>query len=445
MNALARLRAPKALLAVWILLIIFTSSYWRLRAGEGAPTLDWLIATQLGLCTLAAVLAAPRMASLGGQPGVAGAIVGYLAAVAVTIPASVTPGVSLGYFVLLAAGMLSTLAIGGSSQSRDEVLAQELLLSVILGFCLLKDVILALTISQDDSNTGRLGMGLTSANSLSLLAAVVFLMSLGRSGRWLPRLALQCLCVLVIAMSESRGSAISLLVGLAVYAWMRTEDSTRRASVLKAGLICLGLSGVLMVSLLLWTYPSADRSAARDFSRNSGGQSMEELTTGRTDVWTTAVAILRNESLEHLLLGNGYGLSRIVLNEDNRDGQYYFKHAHDTVLESLIAVGLVGTAGLATLCAITLLVLLRGTGSRADPFVCRGTAVIWAIFATFPTEAYLSMKLSFMHFAFVFYLSALPLYRDALTASRLAQRERLPFLPASLEAREGSGSCTGAH
>ena len=369
------------------------------------PSVDWLIISQLAVCALGIGIAIPRLLLLKQRPACLWLIALYVGAIGVTLPSSVHPLVSMGYFVLLAGGILTTLAVVQQGDSHADFLGKEAFLAGVLIFCLLKDVAIAFSIGGE-SGSGRLGIA-DSANELSLLAAVVFIMQLGRRGHPNLRYALLGFCVVIVALAESRGSMVSLAIGAAVYFWKAADARQGRPIALKLAASSIVLAALFGGILLYSASFPGIQSAVRAVNRNEDTNSMESLTTGRTIVWNNALQILHTETLSPLVLGNGYGLSRLVLNQSNRPDDDYFPHAHNTILDSLVSVGIVGTIALGGLCCVALLAVAQRKKRSGHPISSRAAAVICAIIATFPTESYLSMKLSWMHIAFIFYLCIL--------------------------------------
>jgi len=397
-----RTSEPRLLLIVWALIIVFTGSFFRLRVEDQVPSVDWLIIIQLVVCALGIAIAMPQLLLLKRRPACLWFVALYVGAIGVTLPSSIHPLMSMGYFVLLAGGILTTLAVVQQGDSQADLLGKEAFLAGVLIFCLLKDVAIAFSIGGE-SGSGRLGIS-DSANELSLLAAVVFIMQLGRQRHPGLRYALLGFCLVVMALAESRGSMVSLLIGAAVYFWKAADARQERPIALKLAASSLVLAALFGGILLYSASFPGIRSAVRAVNRNEDTHSLESLTTGRTVIWDTALKILHTETLSPLILGNGYSLSRLVLNQNHRPDDPYFAHAHNTILDSLISVGIVGTVALAGLCCIALIAVARRKKRSAHPLSSRAAAVICAIIATFPTESYLSMKLSWMHIAFVFYL-----------------------------------------
>jgi|SRR5450759_1111759 len=412
---MSRTSEPKLLLIVWALIIVFTGSFFRLRVGDEVPSLDWLIMIQLAVCALGIAIAMPRLLLIKRRPAYVWLIVLYVGAIGITLPWSINPSVSTGYFVLLAGGILTTLALVQQSDSQADLLGKEAFLSGVLIFCLLKDVLIAFIIGGE-SESGRLGIG-DSANELSILAVVVFMMQLGRQRRPVLRYALQGFCLVVMVLAESRGSMISLVIGAAVYFWKAVDERRERQITLKLAASSLVLTALVGGIFLYLASFSGIQSAVRAFNRNEDTQSMEALSNGRTDVWNNALHILHKEPLLHFVVGNGYGLSRLVLNFDNGPNDDFFPHAHNTVLESLVSSGLVGTAALIMLTGCALIAAARRKDRSAHPLASRAAAVICSVITTFPTESYFSTKLSWMHIAFVFYLCILSTCRKTATDS----------------------------
>lgn len=397
-----RTREPRLLLILWALIIVFTGSFFRLRAGNDVPSLDWLIMIQFAVCALGTAFAMPRLLLLKRRSACIGWIVLYVGAIGITLPWSINPLVSTGYFALLAGGILTTLAVVQHGDSQADLFSEEAFLAGVLIFCLLKDVAIAFSIGGE-SGSGRLGIS-DSANELSLLAAVVFIMQLGRQKHPGLRYALLGFCLVIVALAQSRGSTVSLVIGAAVYFWKAADARQERPIVLKLAASSLVLAALFGGILLYSASFPGIRSAVRAVNRNEDTHSLESITTGRTIVWNNALQILHTETLSPFILGNGYGLSRLLLNQKNRTDDDYFLHAHNTILDSLVSVGIVGTIALGGLCCIALIAVAQGKKRSAHPISSRAAAVICAIIATFPTESYLSMKLSWIHIAFVFYL-----------------------------------------
>jgi hypothetical protein len=101
---------------------------------------------------------------------------------------------------------------------------------ITIAFCVLNDALISF-LRPDPEASGeilRLGMGISQANSLSLLAAIVFWLSFKQKGRntvvWLLRLLL----LTIIIGAISRVSIFAFLSGGTVYFFLRARGCPMR-------------------------------------------------------------------------------------------------------------------------------------------------------------------------------------------------------------------------
>lgn len=198
-----------------------------------------------------------------------------------------------------------------------------------------------------------------SANILGLVATVGLIGAALRVGpRWATKPAVAALLfagyMLVLAATKSR---TVLLVALLVAGWALLKAMHRSAAAAVAG--WLGIAGAAVTVYALLGSAWAQEQIVAFFERGQNEQSLTTL-TGRTELWDRALLVWQ----EHPLLGLGYysghriGLATYFARFSSQS------NIDHTWIESLVDVGVVGTAGLAVFALAALWGVLRAGADR---------------------------------------------------------------------------------
>jgi O-antigen ligase len=164
-------------------------------------------------------------------------------------------------------------------------------------------------------------------------------------------------CILVMTaaliMTNSRGGAGALLIGVTVAIAIAVMKKGIRARELKVGL----LASALVVIAVSWL---------------GSGQFAERLqTTGLASDRGDLRELTYNMIVDAPVVGAGLGTYRWVLPsyKDERFGSYFYEHAHNDYLEVLSEQGFIGFSLLASGVLLILILLMRAFGRRRDPLV----------------------------------------------------------------------------
>jgi O-antigen ligase len=201
---------------------------------------------------------------------------------------------------------------------------------------IIKDTITSLIFPEmsPPGEIARIGMGVTHANELSSLAAVVFWLSFSKKRTrhtillWLLRAVL----IYVTIGARSRVSVAAFLLGGLVYLLFASRDYLKRWVTVSAGVGALSTFFVLNLCL--------NQGWANDivgYARR--GQARPGLTTftGRTLIWQHAF----KKSFESPIVGHGYGVSRLTMGQvPNVD--WNVAHCHNELLEVFFNTGVLG-------------------------------------------------------------------------------------------------------
>jgi len=132
--------------------------------------------------------------------------------------------------------------------------------------------------------------------------------------------------------------------------------------------------------------------------------------TGRTEIWAYALEKISGAALPQFLFGHGLGMTRFVLNDGYRATEYFAAHAHNSLLEIVLSMGVLGAipfvlAALYGLGWVTNFARLRETFSST--FALHAVSVLSIILLSSVTEPFLGGKLGPVAMIFVFYVTAL--------------------------------------
>lgn len=179
----------------------------------------------------------------------------------------------------------------------------------------------------------------------AVLVLIVGLSPLFRPWPVTARVPLSALGGLVLAWSSSRSSLIALVGTLLIVAVVRNASSR--------GLTFAGV-GLLLLIGAASNVSVADLQAS--YGRNGDADELTTL-TGRTDVWRIAARSIG----EHPFEGHGFAGSIEELRQDVEDetGLIWATHAHNWILQTAYATGVVGLALMVIAASGTVLHLFR--------------------------------------------------------------------------------------
>lgn len=322
---------------IFVCILVLHGTYIRTRPGVQVPTMDWVVAARLAACAIAfvvGIILIPKNVSWGFG---AKSLLLYALAAGLSAIRSPYPVIVIGYFIQLLGATVLMIGLVYRTENVRQLERIEKIWFITVAVLVLKDSITGLLFPEmaaTKSGTFRLGMGVTHAVLLSLLATLVFWMSFEhkRSGNPVIMWLLRAFLIYVIIGAISRVSIVAFVVGGIFYFLFNTRDYFKRWII-----VFDGIGIVVAFSLLLLSFGLRPATDVVDYMRR--GQSKEELAsfTGRTYIWPHVL----QKSFESPIVGHGYGVSRLTMGElPEADFQPY--HCHNEVLEVFFNTGLVG-------------------------------------------------------------------------------------------------------
>jgi len=326
----------KFAILVFISVLVFHGTYFRTRGIVEVPTLDWLVLARLLACAIGfiagIILIAKNMPlGFGGKMLLLYAVVAGLSAVASPYPVTV-----VGYFILLLGASVLMTGLTYSARNLAELELIEKVWFFTVAVLIIKDTITSLIFPEmaPPGEVARIGMGVTHANELSSLAAVVFWLSFSKKKTrhtvllWLLRAVL----IYVTIGARSRVSVAAFLLGGLFYLLFASRDYLKRWVTVSAGVGALSTFFVLNLCL--------NQGWANDivgYARR--GQARPGLTTftGRTLIWQHAF----KKSFESPIIGHGYGVSRLTMGQVP-NAEWEVAHCHNELLEVFFNTGVLG-------------------------------------------------------------------------------------------------------
>jgi len=371
-------------LVVWVVIMVLTGTYLRVRDVEQASQLDWLVAARLAACVLGAGIGA-LLLSRGRiwGPGT-GSLVAYVLAAACSALFTSHRALVLGYWVLLAGGVILSVGLVAYADERQLLHLERTWLATMV-VLLIKDALIGLLAPQLQEAYGvegpvRLGMGVTHANALGFGASLAFWLSFG-SARGTKRIllwSLRLLLVAIVVLSWSRNAMVSLVLAGLVRLWLLQSrhpvEGYHLRWTLAAGMAAVGV----LVGLLLSMNVKGVVDAALAFNRTTALGTVTRL-SGRTEIWPLALQKIFADPLT-LLFGYGFGASRMVLNQGRDVLGFYAANAHNTLLEVALTSGVLGVLAYLAMVVVCARWLFRY--SRMERWAPHGMALRAAVVFT---------------------------------------------------------------
>lgn len=326
----------KFALFVFISVLVFHGTYFRIRAMAEVPTLDWLVLARLLACTVGFMVGLILLAKNMPLGFGVKMLLLYAAAAGLSAFASPYPVTVAGYFVLLSGACVLMAGLTYSARNIAELETIEKVWFFTVVVLIIKDTVTSLILPEmaPPGEVIRIGMGVTHANELSSLATLVFWLSFSKKRTrhtilvWLLRAVL----IYVIIGARSRVSVVAFLLGGLVYLLFASRNYLKRWVTVSAGVGAL--STFFLLNLCL------NQAWANDIvGYVKRGQARPGLTTftGRTLIWQHTLG----KSLESPIIGHGYGVSRLTMGQvPNVD--WDVAHCHNELLEIFFNTGVLG-------------------------------------------------------------------------------------------------------
>jgi O-antigen ligase len=320
-------------LLIFISILVFNGTFFRVRPIEELPTLDWLVLARLIACSLGFVIGVILILKRHARFGF-GSITLLLFLIATGFSAidSPYPTIVIGYVILLLGASVLVFGLVQSAPDVKRLEQIELVWFFTVAICVIKDALTSIIFPEPGigGEVVRLGMSTTHANQISLLAGLVFWLSFRQTKANIFRWILRIVMLFIIIEAISRVSIVAFLFGGFIYCFLRSRDFSKKTIFIMA---CL--SGIIFFLLVFSFNPRLGDKVILYAKR---GQSNAELThfTGRTDIWKQVMV----QFPESPLIGHGYGITRFTLKPSYWD--YQPPHAHNEFLEALFSMGLLG-------------------------------------------------------------------------------------------------------
>jgi O-antigen ligase len=326
----------KFALLVFVGILVFHGTYFRSRPMAAVPTLDWLVLARLLVCGIgfmAGIILVAKNMPLGFG---AKMLLLYAAAAGLSAVTSPYPTTVVGYSILLFGATVLMIGLTYSARNLAELVTIEKVWFWTIAVLIVKDTVTSLIFPQmaPPGEVVRIGMGVTHANQLSILSALIFWLSFrpGRTKRALLLWPLRALLIYVIIGARSRVSATAFLLGGLVYLLFASRDHVKRWVTVSAGV------GALSTFFLLnLCFNQGWATDIVEYARR--GQKRAALTTftGRSLIWQHAL----DKSLETPITGHGYAVSRLTIGKPpNVD--WGVAHCHNELLEIFFNTGILG-------------------------------------------------------------------------------------------------------
>ncbi len=321
---------------VFVAILVFHGTYFRTRPMAVVPTLDWLVLARLLACAIgfaAGIILIAKNMPLGFG---AKMLLLYAAATGISAATSAYPTTVIGYFILLAGASVLMTGLTYSARTLAELETIEKVWFFTIALLIIKDTLTSLILPEiaPPGEVVRIGMGVTHANELSSLAALVFWLSFTQKRIKHPILLwlLRALCVYVVIGARSRVSVVALLLGGLVYLLFAGRDYLKRWITVSAAVGTL--STFFLLSLCLNQSWAVD---IVEYARRGQRQAALTTFTGRTLIWEHTL----NKSLESPVTGHGYGVSRLTMGEVP-SVEWEVAHCHNELLEVFFNTGILG-------------------------------------------------------------------------------------------------------
>lgn len=400
---------------LWVTIIIIFGTYIRNRDGHDLTDADWLIFFQILVCFFAGLLGVFKISS-ADKPGFGGKIfLFYCFSAIVSVAFSSYPKIVIGYWGLYIGVGFLILGMVLQSSSVDDLIVIEKLWLATVTIILIKDTVIGFFFHKAvdwvmPGEPFRLGMELVHANKMSLMASIAFLITFqipntARLLVWFVRL----LFLSVILFSRTRSSLACLLVGLSIISviWFYRNSINIRKNSIIFGAPCIFFCCLGFFALGL-SFEFSFLSGFFEFLNR--GQDLRAISsfTGRTEIWNFVLKQIF-KSAETFLFGHGYGTTRLVINE-HVNLSFIATHSHNTILESMFTVGIVGTFPLFLMFAygfIWVFVAIKAKNEQIINFSIRAFSVSTIISINSLTESFIAIKVNPIVFIFIFYIFSL--------------------------------------
>jgi len=401
-------------LITWVVISVLTGTYLRVRSEDQSMSVDWLIMARLAACLWGGffgIMLLKKRRSFG--PGM-WIVLAFLFAALISVTFSQYKELVFGYWLLLAGSAVLTAGIVYHAESVQDLIKVENIWFVLMVSLLVKDALTAMMAPQMQTDYGvggpqRIGMGVTHANALGFGAAISFWLSFKNEfkRKWLL-MTLRFLLLTIILLAWSRTAIISLIVAGFARFWFKQGMLDERHHLFRLAVLLALLGSVVLFALSLAFDSAVVKEVLQEFNR---GQDLETVTTltGRTEIWPVVIHKIF-AGPQYFLIGHGYGVSRLVINEGYEVPAFYASNAHNTFMEILLTMGLFGSIFFVGMFLYGLQWLFRYRSLAAifsNGFTLRAITTLTIILIHANTESVMGTKIGPVTLLFFFYLLAL--------------------------------------
>jgi len=399
---------------IWACMLVLFGTYIRSRPGDMIPETDWLIIAQISISIFGGILGILLMLRqcmnirLGAK-----VLFAYLVTTAFSAVFSPYSKIVIGYWFLLFGTSLLTLGIVQRAKTLKDLERIEKIWLITISLSLLKDTFIALFFPelieiQVNDEPFRLGIGLTHANEMSILASVAFWISFKKDKLKYPIIlwVFRLFFILIIMLSRSRVSLTCLLIGGVIWFWF--QDTSQSKQGLKRIVIFCTLFSIIITGILISSIELPGVNSLLNYLNRGQDVNTIMSLTGRTEIWSFAINKIFNGPIS-FLGGHGYGVTKLVLNDEGIL-PFYAYHCHNAFLETFFGVGLLGF--------IPFVVLLFYSTSwlhnfkklsrvYSSEFALHAVTIVSIVLTNSITESYISMKVNPIIVIYLFYILAL--------------------------------------
>jgi len=399
----------KFAILIFICILVLHGTYFRIRSTTMVPTIDWLVIARLLACAIGFIIGIILISKKLPLGFAAKVLLIYVLATGISAINSPYPVIVFGYFILLLGASSLMIGLVYSAKNTKQLEKIERIWFLTVSVLLIKDSLISLLFPkmQPEAEIFRIGMGVTHANQLSILAGIVFWISFKQEKAsnsriiWLFRSFL----IFLIIDAISRVSITAFLVGGAFYFSFKGRNYLSRLVIVVCCIVVLSTFIMLSHSFGFgWT------NNIIDYLRRGQDKNVLSTFTGRTDIWQLVI----NESLESPIFGHGYGVSRLTMGPLPYDS-YQPAHCHNEVLEVFFTTGLLGLIPFLIMFVYSLNWLKRFSWlSRtfSKNFALHAICVVIMLLVSSGFEARIGVRLLPTQPIFFLYLLALDLEKD---------------------------------
>jgi O-antigen ligase len=339
-------------------------------------------------------------------------VIVYLIAVACSAALSPYAATVIGYWILLAGSALLTMGLVQRTRTINDLVFLEKTWLITVSLIVLVNTVTGLLYrdGRQEYEVLRLGMSTIHAAYLGYTACFAFCVSFmkkelrSQGFLWTLRIFL----LFIILASRTRVPIMICVVALFVALSVRISLSFKIPDVLSRVFFSSLFGVVLTLAVLAFLFDLPGAYESFEWFNRSDPSSIFTL-TGRTEIWSQTTKILFDDPMR-TLLGFGYGISRLILNDNSGALSYFASHTHNGFLEHFFGMGLVGLIPYVALVLYSIKWLTASQERRSQfsaGFVLRAHSVMLAFYIASLFEVPLGSKITPIGILIVFYVIAL--------------------------------------